>query len=147
MDRPAPGAFPAPPIITSRRAVLAGVAIFAGGIAIFLLWRFDPADSRFFPPCPLHAATGLHCPGCGSTRAAHAALHGDFLAALQWNSVAVIALPLLALAGLRNLVQPRRAAVARPRLNWTIALLIIGYGLARNIPVWPFELLAPGGFR
>ncbi|MDQ1395484.1 MAG: hypothetical protein QOG64_743, partial [Acidimicrobiaceae bacterium] len=35
-----------------------------------------PNGQRFYPPCPLHAITGLWCPACGATRAAHALLTG-----------------------------------------------------------------------
>ena len=54
------------------------------------LWAIDPAESDVYPPCALHWLTGLHCPGCGSTRAAHALLHGNFFDALCFNALLVI---------------------------------------------------------
>jgi len=36
-------------------------------------------------PCPFKTVTGLPCPGCGMTRACHAALHGDWAQVLKMN--------------------------------------------------------------
>ena len=51
-----------------------GLAIFVG---IALLAWLDPTTSGVFPPCPIHAITGLHCPGCGSLRPTHQLLNGN----------------------------------------------------------------------
>ena len=45
---------------------------------------FDPAQYSF-PQCPMRMITGLLCPGCGSQRALHQALHGNFAASMQLN--------------------------------------------------------------
>lgn len=57
-------------------------------------------------PCPLHAATGFPCPGCGLSRAGAALLRGDAIEALRLHAFA----PLLALGGLVVL-----AGIALPR--------------------------------
>ena len=36
-------------------------------------------------PCPSYTLLHIFCPGCGSTRAVSALLHGDFLLALRQN--------------------------------------------------------------
>ena len=65
------------------RAALIALPLAAAGMAA--LYAFDPATTAFFPPCPLRAITGFLCPGCGTTRALHALLHGDVAAAFRFN--------------------------------------------------------------
>jgi hypothetical protein len=33
--------------------------------------------------------------------------------------------------------------VYRPWVPWAVLVILVGYGVLRNIPVWPFTLLAP----
>ena len=95
-----------------------------GIMAIFLL---EPSETRFFPRCPLFALTGLKCPGCGTARALHAALHGHFAEALHFN----MALPAL-LAILSYCVTfPRRAQ--RPAFAWAVLAFVVAWGVARNV--------------
>jgi len=111
---------------------------------------FDPATSGIFPPCPLQYLTGWYCPGCGSLRALHQLLHGNLLAAWELNPLTIVLLPFLAY-GVASYVVFKVRGQYLPRLFlpalWIRALcgLIILFGIARNIPVYPFELLAPGG--
>jgi hypothetical protein len=113
-----------------------------------VLWRIDSAaHPGSLPPCPVFALTGLFCPGCGSTRAMHALLHGDLPRAFAMNPLMVVAIPLLALmAASRTGWSAAAAACATLRLHsargWAIALL--GYAVARNLPWAPFSALAPG---
>ena len=115
---------------------------------VALLWRVDPNQpGSGLPPCPIHAYTGLFCPGCGATRAMHALVHGDVLQAMAMNPVFTLALPLLSLLLLDQVARlppplsalARRVSDARP---W--AVLLLGYTLLRNLPWAPFNLLAPG---
>ncbi len=115
-------------------AVLAVLAAVLGALALFL---FDPAGSAAFPPCPFRLATGWHCPGCGSLRAAHLLLHGDLPAAFKMNPLMVLSIPLLAALRLR------RSLAYSPRTAWGALALIVVFGVARNLPSWPFFLLAP----
>lgn len=120
-----------------------------GAIATFqVLWRLDPnAKGSLLPPCPLHALTGWFCPGCGSTRALHALVHGDVVQALAMNPLLVVVLPLLAWMALSaaGLALPGRRTLmpiaANPRI-WLVVLL--GYWVLRNLPWLPFAWLAPG---
>ena len=68
------------------------------GAMLVALYVWEPAASGLFPPCPFHALTGLHCPGCGSLRAVHQLLHGELWAAFRLNPLMVLSLPLLAFA-------------------------------------------------
>ncbi len=124
--------------------------LMLGGAAVataLVLWRIDPNIGRVLPPCPLHALTGLYCPGCGSTRALHALLHGDVGQAMAMNPLLVLALPVLAAMALNAAgwkpprSEPLWRALARPT-PWL--WLLPGYMLLRNLPWAPFAWLAPG---
>ncbi len=116
--------------------------------AAWVLSRVDPmAPGNGLPPCPLHALTGLYCPGCGSTRCLHALLHGDVTTAVAMNPLLVASLPLLAVMALNAAgwrpawLAPLTRQLAKP-LPWL--WLLLGYALLRNLPWWPFAWLAPG---
>lgn len=61
------------------------IFLLTGGAALIVMYGlFDPAQ-HFFPQCPMRTITGLLCPGCGSQRALHQALHGNFAMSMQFN--------------------------------------------------------------
>src|ERR1700686_4686680 len=117
----------------------------AGG----MLRVFDPATSSVFPPCPLRYLTGWYYPGCGSLRAIHQLLHGNLHAAWAMNPLTVVLLPFL-IYGLASfaLFEIRGEGLPQPFLRgaWIRALCaaIILFGIARNLPLHPFDLLEPG---
>jgi hypothetical protein len=114
----------------------------------WLLYRFDPnAAGSPFLPCLFRALTGFYCPGCGMTRALHALLHLDLGTALRMNPLVVGGLAtvpgLLAWkAGWRaRWFAPVVSVMSRPNF-WLV--LLPAYWLARNLPWFPFTVLAPG---
>ena len=114
---------------------------------VFVLFFMDPADGSFFPPCPFHHLTGLYCPGCGSLRAVHQLLHGNLAAAFGLNPLMVLSLPFLGYC----LISPRVAALTKRAKGgfipafwiWSILIVIILFWILRNLPFYPFTLLAP----
>ena len=123
------------------------LAAFAGSAVMLRI--FDPATSGIFPPCPVRYLTGWYCPGCGSLRAIHQLLHGDLWAAWALNPLTVILLPFLAYGLISAaLFEIRGQGLPEPflRAEWIRALCaaIILFGIVRNLPGHPFELLAPG---
>ena len=63
-------------------------------LALMVLYTYPPEDFAYYPKCWLYVLTGLHCPGCGATRAVFALLHGDWEQALAYNALFVLLLPL-----------------------------------------------------
>ena len=126
-----------------------GVAIVAVAVAVALLRIFDPATSTLFPPCPVHYLTGWYCPGCGSLRAIHQLLHGNFRAAWAMNPLTVVLLPFVTYGLVSHaLFEIRGHGLPQPSLPavWIRALgaAILLFGIVRNLPFHPFILLVPG---
>jgi len=128
-------------------ATLASAAL-AAGAGFWLLRTYDPnVAGNPFPPCMFRAFTGWFCVGCGLTRAMHALAHGDLVRAFAMNplGVSLIGLVPLMLAWSGGW-QPR---VLAPLMRWVLEpklwlVLLPGYWVARNLPWFPFTLLAPG---
>ena len=119
-------------------------AIFVVLLALFAL---DPSEESFYPPCPFHRLTGLYCPGCGSLRAIHQLLHGNITAAFGLNPLMVLSLPFLGyclISTCAALVTKRTNAGFIPAFwIWSILVVIILFWVLRNLPIYPFTLLAP----
>lgn len=124
------------------------VAALATGIGIWALRTFDPnLPGNPFPPCIFRTITGHYCAGCGITRALHALVHGDMATAIHMNLLAILLLALLPAAfawhlGWKpRLLQPAAAVLASP---WFWGILMPAFWITRNLPWYPFNLLAPG---
>jgi len=99
-------------------------------------------------PCPLKAATGIPCPGCGLTRACVSLLRGDFATSFGAHAFApVLLVSLLALGVSGLLPAARREAfavlVARFERRTQAAYVVLGALLL----YWSVRLLfLPGSF-
>jgi len=133
--------------IRSRRTI--PVALSAGSAGLALLRLYDPASSGLFPPCPLHYFTGLYCPGCGSLRALHQLLLGNWHTAWAMNPLTCVLLPFV-MYGLASELWLWVKGRSLPQIfipgKWIYALcvVIVLFGILRNLPFYPFDLLAPG---
>jgi hypothetical protein len=79
----------------------------------------------------------------------HALLHGDLRQALAMNSLTVILLPFIGYGLISEIYRHlwgRPIVGTRLPANWIWALfaVIVLFGIARNLPFHPFDLLAPG---
>ena len=117
---------------------LASLALITGAAILF---RFDPAAHGFYPFCVFYRTTGLLCPGCGSLRAFHQLLHGEWVDAVRYNPLLVASFPLLIWLGLRLVrialgmeVQP---LVIKPKWMWAGLAVLAGFGILRNLPLAP----------
>ena len=134
------------PITNNKRLrILVGILVpgaVLGGI-VFLMFHRSPF------PCWTYELLHIYCPGCGSGRAAYALVHLQFLEAFSYNPLFIIALPFLAydlgVRYLRFVFGWRRLSPLNLNLPVTVAVMvvIILFGILRNIPVAPFTWLAP----
>lgn len=123
------------------RRLAAPLLAGAGGLAAMAYVRVvDPSEPGHYLPCPLFRLTGLYCPLCGMTRAAHDLASADVAGAMARNPLVI---PVLVLAvGLWGtwLVQrwrrssgPWRAPAWLPNV---LAVVLVVFGVARNVPGW-----------
>jgi hypothetical protein len=120
--------------------------VLASVAGLLVAVRLLPALVRAVPACMLHKLTGLHCPGCGGTRCVVRLSHGDLAGAMAMNPLVVLYL-LGLVAWLAYGARQESAGKPAPALpSWTGWLLgggVLVFGVLRNLPWWPFTLLAP----
>jgi hypothetical protein len=127
------------------RILLFPVLLVSG---LLLGWA-EVGTAGVLPKCVIHEWTGLHCPGCGGTRAFQALAHGDLIGALGMNPFGVGVIVYLALLALRTSWEaafPDRHWRRLPfsdRAAWGLVALLLVFTVLRNLPWWPFTLLAP----
>ena len=117
------------------RLALPIAATVAAGCVLFL---FNPSTTAIYPRCLFHEMTGLYCPGCGTTRALYQLLHGNVAAAFRSNALAMAMLPV---AG--YLIVRGDAGTLKPTWVWALLAVMVAFGVLRNIPFYPFTILAP----
>jgi len=135
-------------IAGAGKRLLSAAFVLLAVMALVYLHIFNPATKSLYPTCPFYWATGCYCPGCGTLRALHQLLHGHLWTALGLNPLTVISLPLLgywfvseaklAIAGF-----PLPRIHLRARTTWVLLGLILAYWILRNLPFYPFTVLAP----
>ncbi len=113
-----------------------------------LLYSLDPRVAGNYPSCPFLFFTGCYCPGCGTLRAINRLLHGDAISAIDYNPLPVLTLPLLTLSYIGAIAR----AFGRPLIPhfvmpsswiWAFLIAVITFWVGRNIPYYPFNILAP----
>ena len=122
-------------------------------VAVGLLYIFfiDPVKSSGATlPCFTYTHFGIYCPGCGDTRALHALVHGHILEAFDYNLLfpfVVLILGWYYLVGLTTLLFRKRVMwIPQSLPTWGVLALagtIVVFTVLRNIPYWPFSILAP----
>jgi hypothetical protein len=131
---------------TRPNLMAAGVALILG-VALVTVYFFPPSEYHFYPKCLLYQWTGLLCPGCGGTRAVHHLVHLRFFESLSMNALIVLFLPVLltclAIQKLKDREKPFLHLRASSKVCWGMAVLVIGFGVLRNLPIAPFTYLAP----
>ena len=136
---PLPSAAPAPDG-AGRRASLTAPLVTGGVVAAatVLLAVRDPHVTGSYGGCPLFALTGILCPACGGLRATHDLAHADLAGAWSMNPLWVLAVPLVvALWGrwVARAARGRRVGPAPTWAAWLLLVVVVGFGVARNLPV------------
>lgn len=112
-------------------ALLGGLA---GVVIVLLLYGIDPQQSHIYPKCPFRVLTGWSCPGCGSLRAMHDLLHGQWSEAFRHNAMLVTALPLLMGAWLHKRWSGGVKSLWNSNLvAWSSLVALVAWGVFRNI--------------
>ena len=125
------------------RIVLVLLATIVVPIGVSLLYTYSPNEYTFLP-FAFNKLTGLHCPGCGATRACHALLHGEIEQAFAWNPLFVILLPMLFYAMACSVYGTWTGKRAPYRLPQWLIFSLVGtlavFWVVRNIPVEPLRI-------
>jgi len=133
---PAPG--PVPQESVARRLLVPGGILAAVAGAFVYVGAVDPNEPGHYPACPLLQYAGVYCPGCGGLRSAHAVAHGDLVAALGANAVAVVGYLVFAVVWtvwVIRTVQGRPLRVdPRPSVLWGLGALLLVFTVVRNLP-------------
>jgi hypothetical protein len=130
-------------VLPRRQLAIAAILTVLAAMAVVVLFALKPSELWFLPACQFNRLTGLHCPGCGLTRATHHLLHGRVLTALHSNALFTLALGCTAVIGLWRWLRPASVPSWKPAYTWWLLVLIAVFGVVRNIPAYPFTLLAP----
>jgi len=126
--------------------IIPGVILVLLAVLFFAL---DPAKSPVFPKCIFHSTTGYYCPGCGSQRAIHDLLHLNFAGVIKSNFLFLPAALLIVYYYSRFFLN-KKLNWKLPNIfyfkntPWIILAVIVIFWILRNLPVYPFSVLAPG---
>lgn len=113
-----------------------------------LFFALNPNEHAIFPRCPFNVLTGYYCPGCGSQRAIHSLLHLNF-AGVARNNILFIPTVVLVVYHYTYSFVNSLFGLKLPNVfylkhtPWVICLVIGAFAVLRNIPYYPFSLLAP----
>ncbi|MEG0187548.1 DUF2752 domain-containing protein [Algoriella sp.] len=131
------------------RIKLCSILVLSGAFLYYFFFNNPVDKGTVFLRCPSYFLFGIYCPGCGSQRAIHQLLHFNFVEALRYNALLTIAFPLLiyiAFVWLYNFIFEKEIRIKlfyNNKFVWFVFGLIIVYGIARNISIFPFTLLSP----
>jgi len=110
----------------------APLAILA--VAVTVLLRLPPGQYSFYPQCPIYRYLHIQCPGCGTTRALAALLHGNITEALRLNAFTTFLIPFAALytaAWYRRFLQ--RKPIQLPRLPHSAVYVTLAFAAIFSI--------------
>ncbi len=128
-----------------NRYIKFSIFIIAAG-AILLLYFFVEPKKGILPKCFFHELTGMYCPGCGVQRSFHALLNGHVIAAIDYNLLFILLLPMIIyfiLAFTWGKKHPPSSFIYKPVFSFTVVCVVVSFWVLRNIPYSPFSWLAP----
>ena len=130
-----------------KKIIQFGLLTIIIGLAV-LFYFINPVEHQLFPKCVFHSVTGYHCPGCGSQRAIHSLLHLNFAGVVGNNFLFLPAVLLLiyhySFSFLNKIFAWKLPNIFYMKSTpWIILGIIILFWILRNLPVYPFNILAP----
>lgn len=140
---------PKPPNNPSHWKALLCLLLFVGAIAVgvFVIAWIPPMENAWLPSCPFLKVTGLYCPGCGSTRASHFLLKGEFLKSLRYHPFILPLLPMMGLLFYRffyeSITEKEWHLPGLRFFSLALLILLLVFWILRNIPLVFFDLLRP----
>ncbi len=137
-------------MLNTNRKKSARIAIGVGVPLCAVMLAFACFYIQNTPPCIFYEVTGLYCAGCGAGRSLLALLRGDFYAAFRFQPLMFILLPFVSYYCLKQYIAFvfQRDVLPFPRVKSSsvgiiVLIIIIAFWILRNIPIFPFDLLAP----
>ncbi|WP_322970991.1 DUF2752 domain-containing protein [Faecalibacter sp. LW9] len=115
------------------------------GLCVYF-YQFNPsANEGYFLRCPTNSIFGINCPGCGVQRAIHHLLHLELVEAFRANALFVLSLPFIFFIGIDFILGTKKTTrIPTNRMVWIgLLLLVLLFGIMRNVSVYPFTLLSP----
>lgn len=125
------------------------IALILLGAGLCLIYIFiNPNEVDFLPRCPFYVFTGYYCAGCGSQRATHQLLNFNIVGVLQQNIFFLFVLLVMVYQLLITLINKYANKktynyIHHPKTPIIVLIIVLLFWLLRNIPYYPFNLLAP----
>lgn len=125
--------------VKQKRYIYAAITIVVVAAIAIYSYFVDTRGAALAPKCPVFLTTGYKCPGCGTQRALHELVHGNFVDFALYNPILVIAIPyifilvyLQYLGGADRFPKANKIFAGSPAaLAWFI--IIIAYWIIRNV--------------
>ena len=107
--------------------------VLAAGLGYYLFVRL----TGWGIPCPVELLSGghIHCPGCGVSHVCMSLARLDFADAFYWNPAILCLMPFWAVG--IGLWLFDKGQMYRKIVVWGSVVLMVSYGIIRNIPGWP----------
>lgn len=114
--------------------------LFVLAMIVIVIYKFyNPADYQYFPKCMFKTLSGYDCPGCGSQRAVHNLLNGNFTEAIRNNLLFVVSLPYVLLGAILDISKLKNQKIKRfkeivygDKILIIFAIILIFYWFFRN---------------
>jgi len=113
----------------------------------------NPKESKYTLGCAFKESTGLECTGCGGQRSFYYLVHGDLKNSLTNNALLLLFLVLLIyfvfyiidVGIFKNKINDN--FIFNKTFGIGFLIIIVLFTVLRNIPYYPFNLLAPHWFK